>query len=100
MEITKNQRRYLSTLAQKIKPTVMIGKEGLSSAVISQTDAELKAHELIKVKFVGHKDFKKEIAPLLAENTKSVFVRIIGHNAVFYRPEEKEEDRKIILPHK
>ena len=81
-----------------LKPTVMIGKEGLSEGVSKQTDAELDAHELIKVRFVGHKEFIKEIAPKLASNTASVLVTTIGHVAVLYRPREDEEKRDIKLP--
>ncbi|RKX69090.1 MAG: ribosome assembly RNA-binding protein YhbY [Spirochaetes bacterium] len=100
MELTKTQRRWLGSKAQKIKPTVMIGKEGLSEGVTAQTDAELEAHELIKVRFVGHKEYIKEIAPLLAEGTKAVLVRTIGHVAVLYRPREDEDKRDIVLPRK
>ena len=98
MELTKTQRRWLAARAQKIKPTVMIGKEGLSDGVNAQADAELEAHELIKVRFVGHKEFVSEISPLLAENCRAALVRTIGHVAVLYRPAEEEENRKIVLP--
>jgi RNA-binding protein len=98
MELTKTQRRWLAGKAQRVKPTVMIGKGGLSEGVTAQTDAELEAHELIKVRFTGHKEFISEIAPLLAENTNAVLVRTIGHVAVFYRPREDEDKREIVLP--
>ena len=98
MELSKRQRRWLATRAQRIRPTVMIGKEGLSEGVTKQTDAELAAHELIKVRFVGHKEFIDEIAPMLASNTGAALVRIIGHVAVLYRPREDEETRDIKLP--
>ena len=100
MELTKTQRRWLASKAQRIKPTVMIGKEGLSEGVTAQTDAELEAHELIKVRFVGHKKYILEIAPLLAKGTNAVLVRTIGHVAVLYRPREDEEKREIVLPRK
>ena len=98
MALTKTQRRWLARKAQRIKPTVMIGKDGLSEGVTGQTDAELEAHELIKVRFVGHKEFISEIAPLLATNTRADLVRTIGHVAVLYRPREDEEKRDIVLP--
>ena len=98
MELTKTQRRWLSRKAQRIKPTVMIGKEGLSAAVSAQTSAELDAHELIKVRFVGHKDVMGEITPVLAANLSAELVNTIGHVAVLYRARAKEADRDIILP--
>ena len=98
MELTKTQRRWLAGKAQRIKPTVMIGKEGLSEGVTAQTVAELEAHELIKVRFVGHKEFILEIAPLLAKGTNAELVRTIGHVAIFYRPREDKDKREIVLP--
>ena len=98
MEITKTQRRWLAGKAQRIKPTVMIGKEGLSDGVTAQTDAELEAHELIKVRFVGHKESLGDIAPILASNTKAALVRTIGHVAVLFRPREDKDKREIVLP--
>ncbi|MCG8452502.1 MAG: YhbY family RNA-binding protein [Spirochaetales bacterium] len=98
MELTKYQRRWLASKAQRIHPTVMIGKEGLSDGVAGQTVAELEAHELIKVRFVGHKEYRDDIAPLLAERTESVLVRCIGHVAILYRPREDAEKRDIHLP--
>lgn len=98
MELTKTQRRWLARKAQRIRPTVMIGKEGLSDGVSGQTDAELEAHELIKVRFVGHKESVTEISPLLAQNTGAVLVRTIGHVAILYRPRKDVEKRDIILP--
>jgi RNA-binding protein len=98
MEITKTQCRWLASKAQRIKPTVMIGKEGLTEGVTGQTRTELEAHELIKVRFVGHKEYIQEIAPRLAENTDSSLIRTIGYVAVFYRPREDEDKRVIVLP--
>ena len=98
MELTKTQRRWLAGKAQRIKPTVMIGTEGLSDGVTAQTDAELEAHELIKVRFVGHKESLGDIAPILASNTKAALVRTIGHVAVLFRPREDEDKREIVLP--
>ena len=98
MELTKTQRRWLASKAQRIKPTVMIGKDGLSDGVTAQADAELEAHELIKVRFVGHKESLDDITSLLASNTKAALVRTIGHVAVLFRPREDEEKREIVLP--
>jgi RNA-binding protein len=98
MELTKEQRRWLASRAQHIKPTVMLGKEGLSAGVTGQTRAELEAHELIKVRFVGQKEAVRELSPLLASAADAVLVRVIGHVAVLYRPRDDREKRDIVLP--
>ncbi len=90
MDISKSRRRQLAREAQSIKPTVMLGKEGLTTELTEKTDAELESHELIKVRFVACKEQVGEIASELAQRTGSVLVRTIGHVAVLYR--EKPED--------
>jgi RNA-binding protein len=76
----------------------MIGKEGLTQAVADRTDAELVVHELIKVRFVDHKEQVREIAPLLAEQTDAALVQVIGHVAILYRPSPDPDSRHIELP--
>ncbi len=98
MEVSNNQRRWLARKAHRVKPTVVIGKHGLSEAVTARTNEELEAHELIKIRFVGHKESVREIAPMLAGNTEAVLVRTIGHVAVLYRPRKDPEQREIVLP--
>jgi len=98
MEVSKGQRRWLAREAHRVEPTVMVGKEGLTEAVAARTDAELEHHELIKIRFVGHKEHVREIAQTLVENTGAVLVQTIGHVAVLYRPTRDPEQRAIVLP--
>lgn len=39
--------------AHQLRPTVLIGKQGLTEAVIKETDTRLTARELIKVQVAG-----------------------------------------------
>ena len=73
-ELDGFQRRHLRGLAHPLKPVVMIGKEGLTEAVVAKTEAELVAHELIKIRFLGWKDTKKELLGELAERTRAELV--------------------------
>ena len=98
MEVSKKQRRWLARKAHRVEPTVMIGKQGFTEAVNVRTDAELESHELIKIRFVGHKEQVREIAQLLAENTEAALVQTIGHVAVLYRPRKDPERPGIVLP--
>ncbi len=98
MEVSNSQRRWLARKAHRIKPTVVIGKQGLSEAITARTNEELESHELIKIRFVGHKEYVHEIAPMLAANTGAVLVQTIGHVAILYRPRKDSEKREIVLP--
>ena len=49
-ELTGKQRRHLRALGQRLAATLHVGVEGVSDAVVRQADAQLEAHELIKVR--------------------------------------------------
>lgn len=92
------QRSFLSSMAQKIEPTVFIGKNGYTDAVAGQLKRELNNHELVKLKFVDFKDEKQELSVELAELLGAELVRVIGNVAVFYKESEFPEKRRITLP--
>lgn len=98
IELTKVQRRYLASEASKLKPVVMLGKEGPSDSLVGALNEALGAHELVKVKFLDYKDQKREIGEQLAQVTDASLVRLIGNMAIFYRPKAAPEDRRYRLP--
>ena len=87
MLLLNNARiRDLKARGQLLKPTLRVGKEGLTPQFIAALDDALKHHELLKVKFDQLKDQKKELAPQLAEKTGSHLVTRVGNVVVLYRP--------------
>ena len=84
--LTNAQIRDLKARAQRLKATLKIGKEGLSSSFLAVLDEVLKHHELVKVKFDQFKEQKKELAPQLAEKSGSHLVTRVGNVVVLYRP--------------
>src|SRR5262245_29728914 len=97
-ELEGFQRLHLRGLANPLKPVVMVGKEGLSEAVIAKTEAELLAHELIKIRFLGWKDTKKELLAQLAERLRAELVGVVGHVGILFRQNREPKKRKIRVP--
>ena len=96
--ITGKQRSELKRLAQDLKPTVMIGNEDITPAVISSIDDYLNAHELIKVQIQeGAVLDPKETANEIAEELGADFVQAIGRKFVLYRQAADPAKRKIVL---
>jgi len=93
VSLTNEQIRAFKAQAQKLKATLKIGKEGLSPQFLAALDDALKHHELVKVKFDGFKDQKKELSPQLAEKSGSHLVTLIGNVAVLYRRKSLVEKR-------
>lgn len=92
--LSNAQIRGLKARAQRLKATLKIGKEGLSPRFLAALDEVLKHHELIKVRFDEFKEQKKELAPHLAERSRSHLVTRVGNVVVLYRPRLAEEKQK------
>ncbi len=97
--ITGKQRSYLKGLAQKIDPTVYIGKQGITENVIREIETGCEARELVKVKLqescmMDPKDAANEIV----ETIGAEFVQAIGRRFVLYK--ESKENKQIVLPKK
>ena len=96
-ELTGKQRRHLRALGHHLDPVVQIGHEGVNDAVVRETDAQLNAHELIKVK-VGESSphQRHEAAEMLAARTQAQVAQILGRTALLYR--RRKDEPKITLP--
>lgn len=96
--ITGKQRSELKRMAQELKPTVMIGKDELTPAVLAAIDDYLAAHELVKVQIQeGAFLDPKKTANEVAEELGAEFVQAIGRKFVLYRRAADPDKRKIFL---
>jgi len=90
--LTNAQIRDLKALAQRLKASIKVGKEGLSPAFLAALDQALAHHELLKVKFDDFKDEKKTLAPQLAEKSRSHLITRVGNVVVLYRPKPEADE--------
>jgi RNA-binding protein len=96
-ELKGKQRRYLKGLANQLKPTVYLGKEGISPALLRSIEDAYNTSELIKVKLEQNCPLdRKELGPRLAEETSSYLIQILGRTLLLYRPDAEEP--KLQLP--
>lgn len=96
--LTNTQRDYLRRQAHTLKPVVQIGKMGLTENAQMTVDQALQAHELIKIKFHGWADEKRQLTETLVAATDSVMISLIGNIATLYRRQADPDKRKIVLP--
>ena len=99
MELTSKQRAQLRGLANSLTPIVHIGKEGITEAVVKQTNEALEARELIKCRVLESALLTaREACDELAQRTRSEGVQAIGSKFVLYRQSHnKEKKNKIEL---
>lgn len=93
--LTNVQLRKLKAMAQTLEPMLTVGKSGLSDAFIRTVDEALTLHELVKVRFGGFKEQKKELGALLAEKTLSHPVMRVGHVLVLFRQQPEPSKRSV-----
>jgi RNA-binding protein len=100
IELTPAQRKEKRGEAHHLDPVVMIGAEGLTPAVLKETEAALKAHGLIKIRMFSDDRTAREAAlGTLAEQLGAAPVQHIGKLLVLWRPvpekaSAEREDRK------
>ena len=56
MKISSKNKQKLKGIAHSIKPSIIIGKEGLSKGTIDSINNMLEHKELIKIKFNSYRD--------------------------------------------
>lgn len=98
--LTPAERKEQRGLAHHLDPVVMIGAEGLTPAIVKETDAALKAHGLIKVRmFSDDRETREAALASLADTLNAAPVQHIGKLLVLWRPlppkaKVEKEDRK------
>lgn len=91
MELTKNEKKKYKSLAQNIKPKVLVGKYGLTDGTLQSIDEVLTKDELVKVKFLNNStEIDDEIRQTLKKELDAEIVQVIGRMIVLFRetPEE------------
>jgi len=72
----------------------MIGAQGLSEAVIKETERALAAHELIKIRVLGdEREAREAYLAQLCETLNAAPVLHIGKLLLIYRPAQKPKLR-------
>ncbi len=95
--LTGKQRRHLRGLGHHLHPVVQVGQAGVTPAVERKVDAELEAHELIKLRVSRDApESAREAGEALAAACAAELVQVLGRTVLLYRP--REEDPEIELP--
>jgi len=89
MELTSKRRAELKAQAHSLDPVAQIGKLGVTPEALTNIEKALVNHQLIKVKFIGFKETRRELSEKIAGATDSILIDIIGNVAILYR--EKQE---------
>jgi putative YhbY family RNA-binding protein len=93
--LTPSQRKSLRARAHSLHPVVMIGGEGLTSAVLAEAERALAAHELIKLRAAeAERDERDALLAEVCSRTGAEPVQHIGKMLVIYRARPREQPRE------
>ena len=92
--LNSRQKKILRAKAHDLKPIVLVGKSGVTDGCVQSIEEAIESYELIKIKFLGHKDNKKSLSETICTKTDSEIVGDIGHTIVLFRQNPDKEKQK------
>jgi len=103
IQLTPSDRKDKRADAHHLNPVVLIGGDGLTPAVVKETDAALNSHGLIKVRvFSDDREARGTMLATLADRLNAAPIQHIGKLLVLWRPmpakEKAERDDRMPGP--
>ena len=93
--LTSKERAELRARANSLDTTLMVGKEGVTEAVIAEAETQLDARELVKGKVLEAAMMSpREVSDEICEATGADGVAVIGTKFVIYRFSEKLQQER------
>ena len=96
LPLTGAQKSHLRGLGQTLAPAL---KGGLTPAFYAELNRLLRAHELVKLRFLGaERDERAVLCTQIADEGRCVCVGAVGHTALFFRQQPDPAERRVELP--
>jgi len=87
------QKRQLRADGNRLRPSVIIGKEGVTTKVMAFLEESFSKKELVKVRVLESCSLEtKHIAGQVTALQNSEVVNILGRTILLYRPQLKDSD--------
>ena len=93
-EITTRMKRHVRHKLKDEKPTIWIGKDGLTPQLSSEIEKQLNKNKMLKVRILTsslQKETAKAIAAKAAEDAGAALVEVRGHVFIIYRRRRKQQ---------
>ena len=93
LKIDRDERIRLRAESHDLNPTVLLGQNGLTEAVVKEIEKALNSHGLVKIRIPGDdRDERAEIVQKILDDTGSARIQTIGKTVTIWRPMPKEEE--------
>lgn len=91
-KITTRMKRHVRHELKEEKPTIWIGKDGLTPQVQAEVEKQLQKTKMVKIRILPSalkEETAKIIATKAAEQTGASLVEVRGHVFILYRRHKK-----------
>lgn len=91
-KLTAGMKRRIKRELSTEKPTIWIGKGGVSPEIVSEIDKQLNKNEMVKVKIlksVMTTSTARQVASKIADMTEASLVEVRGHTFILYKRKRK-----------
>jgi len=96
--ITSKMKKRIKSELDTEKPTIWIGKDGISQQILNEISRQLEKREMVKIKILqtalGEEE-AKNIASKVAEKTESTLVDLQGHTIILYKPRKRRNEKSL-----
>ena len=82
-------KRHVRHKLKDEKPTIWIGKDGLTPQISVEIEKQLNKNKMLKVRILK-KDTAKAIATKAAEEAEAALVEVRGHVFILYRRRKRQ----------
>jgi RNA-binding protein len=79
------EKKELRGLAQRLKPHLHIGRQGLSKNVLGEIETALNKNGLIKIRFEADRSLIREYCSRIASELNCEHIGGVGKTGVFFR---------------
>ncbi len=79
----KKMVKRIKGRAQKLEPSIHIGKEGITESIVAEVSKQLKKHKIVKVRLLQNMEMdRREAGTRLAEAADAVMIEVRGRTVV------------------
>ena len=79
------EKKELRGIAQRLKPHIYLGKQGLTDPLLNEIEMALTKNGLIKIRFEITREEIKEVATQIAKKSQSEYIGGVGRIGIFFR---------------
>lgn len=83
--LSSAEKKELRGIAQRLKPQVRVGRQGLTETVLGEIETALTGNGLIKIRFEGERDAVRSYCEEIPKKTGSEYIGGVGRTGIFFR---------------